>query len=494
MSLATPLLRLRSDEQLVTLFRDGHDEAFGVIHDRYHRRLFAYTRQMLPRPQDAEDALQDVFVRVYSSLRASDRDVANLRPWLYRAAHNRCVDELRSQSSRPTAPPDVMTDMRSTVCDPVAELDERESLQRVLEDVRRLPDQQRSALLLRELGGIAYADIAAALGVSVPAVKSLLVRARMTLASSLEARETSCVMIREELTLAHDRGARPAATARAHLRDCEGCRDFRRELRGASRQLAGLVPALGPIGILANALGFGGAGSGATAGGGTAVVVGGGGVLGSAGVLSAGHVATLIAAAVATAGGAVELRNTLAAPSHPAPTRPALVSNPRSSVQAAPRITVAPSAGSATGSVRLRRAPASTRTVRSIPAAASTTTSDSNAGASPIHQPSTTGIGAVSAPSAVPTSAIGHTSITGTADVSAAEPSPTSQAGGSSSAPTGSGSSGSTNAPGTSTSSTSNTPSSSPQTTGSGSTQPTPSSSSPGSTTWGTTGTDAAGS
>ena len=65
------LLRLRSDEQLVALFRAGHDDAFRVIHDRYRQRLFAYTRQMLPHRQDAEDALQDIFVRAYAGLRAN---------------------------------------------------------------------------------------------------------------------------------------------------------------------------------------------------------------------------------------------------------------------------------------------------------------------------------------------------------------------------------------------------------------------------------------
>ena len=60
-------------------FRAGDDEAFRVIHDRYRQRLFAYTRQMLcGSRQDAEDALQDVFVRAYGSLRSHDRDLALL--------------------------------------------------------------------------------------------------------------------------------------------------------------------------------------------------------------------------------------------------------------------------------------------------------------------------------------------------------------------------------------------------------------------------------
>lgn len=313
--LATPLLRLRSDEQLVALFRAGHDDAFRVIHDRYRQRLFAYTRQMLPGRQDAEDALQDIFVRAYAGLRANHRELA-LRAWLYRVAHNRCIDELR----RPAPPPpEVMQLLRAPVHDPIAEADQRESLRRLIADVRRLPDQQRSALLMRELGGMSYADLSAALGVTVPAVKSLLVRARLALGQASEARDTACSEIREALILAHDRGLRPGATARRHMHDCAGCREFRHQLRGVSRRFAAIVPTLGPLGVLANLLGVGGAGGGAA--GGALAASGAAGtssaVVGGAGALSAGHVATLLAAAVVTAGGAVEIQHVLpASPPH----------------------------------------------------------------------------------------------------------------------------------------------------------------------------------
>ena len=133
-------------------------------------------------------------MRAYVGLRASDRELS-LRAWLYRIAHNRCIDELR----RPPRPR-----RRCSACsvrrhDPTAQAEQRESLQRLIADVRRLPDQQRSALLMRELGGMAYADLAAVIGVSVPAVKSLLVRARIGLAQAAVARDTACVEIQEEL-------------------------------------------------------------------------------------------------------------------------------------------------------------------------------------------------------------------------------------------------------------------------------------------------------
>jgi RNA polymerase sigma factor (sigma-70 family) len=308
---------LRSDEQLVAMFRAGHDEAFRAIHDRYRGRLFAYARQMLPGRQDAEDALQDVFLRAYAGLRASDRELA-LRAWLYRVAHNRCIDELR----RPTPPPHERIELRPAVDDPVAQADQRESLRRLIGDIRRLPEQQRSALLMRELGGMTYADVAAALGVSVPAVKSLLVRARIALVQAVEARDAACSEIRTELMLAHDRRIRPSARARRHMRDCAGCREFRRDLRGVSRQLAALAPALGPLGVLTKLLGIGGgAGSGAAASGGTAATtgaLGGTGAAVSTGVLTTGvgHVATLLAATVVAAGGAVEIQHAIARPGH----------------------------------------------------------------------------------------------------------------------------------------------------------------------------------
>ncbi|MGB2710948.1 MAG: sigma-70 family RNA polymerase sigma factor, partial [Conexibacter sp.] len=153
-----PLLRLRSDEQLVRLFRAGNEEAFRVIHDRYRPRLFAYARQMLAGSrQDAEDALQDVFVRAYAALRAHERDVS-LRAWLYRVAHNRCIDELR----RPAPPPPEAFELiRPPANDPIEATEQRESLRRLVQDVGRLPEQQRSALLMREISGMSYEDLAA---------------------------------------------------------------------------------------------------------------------------------------------------------------------------------------------------------------------------------------------------------------------------------------------------------------------------------------------
>jgi RNA polymerase sigma factor (sigma-70 family) len=321
LALPSALLRLRSDDQLVALFRAGSDEAFGVIHDRYRARLFAYSRQMLGGSRsDAEDALQDVFLRAYSALRVDERPVV-LKAWLYRVAHNRCMDHLR----RPVPPAaDVFEVSRSPLPDPLAEAERRDDLRRLVSDMQGLPEQQRSALLMREMEGLSYAELATALDTTVPAVKSLLVRARIGLVEAAEARNVACADIRRDLASSSGRGVRASARARRHMRECRGCDDYRTQLRAVQRGLGALAPAGHPLGVVAKLLGLGGAGGGAAAGGsaaagGGAAVVGGGVVAGAT-----AKVAAVVCCAALTAGGAVEIKrqaDRAGASGHDAPTR-----------------------------------------------------------------------------------------------------------------------------------------------------------------------------
>jgi RNA polymerase sigma factor (sigma-70 family) len=305
--LGGPLLRLRSDEQLLALFRAGNDEAFRTLHDRYRQRLFAYVRQMLSAGsrQDAEDVLQDVFVRAYGSLRGDDREM-NVRAWLYRVAHNRCIDHLR----RPVPPPaEIFEVSRKPLHDPVEEAQRRDDLRRRVTDVANLPEQQRSALLMRELDGMSYADLASALDVTVPAVKSLLVRARVGLVEAAEARDADCGEIRADLLRAYDRGVKASGRARKHMRSCDGCRDYRVALRGVQRSFAALSPVgLGPLAFAAKLIGFGGSAGGAAAGGaaagGSSAAVAGGGMAAA----TACKVAAVVCTAAIATGGAVEVQ------------------------------------------------------------------------------------------------------------------------------------------------------------------------------------------
>jgi RNA polymerase sigma factor (sigma-70 family) len=305
LSISAPLLRLRSDDQLLALFRAGSNEAFNVLHDRYRQRLFAYVRQMLSTQsrQDAEDVLQDVFVRAFGALRTDHREV-NVRAWLYRVAHNRCIDHLR----RPIpAAADVFEMSRTPLHDPLEDAQRREDLRRLVTDVGRLPEQQRSALLMREIDGMSYADLATALDVTVPAVKSLLVRARLGLVEAAEARSTDCAVIREDLVAAYDRGVKASGRARRHMKECAGCREYRSALRGVRSSFAALSPGAGAAALAAKLFGIGG---GSAAAGGAAATGGGAAATGAAAVggATACKVAAVVCAAALTAGGTVEVK------------------------------------------------------------------------------------------------------------------------------------------------------------------------------------------
>jgi RNA polymerase sigma factor (sigma-70 family) len=251
-----------------------------------------------------------VFVRAFGALRNDSRAI-NVRAWLYRVAHNRCIDHLR----RPHPPAvEIFEVSRKPLLDPVDEAQRREDLKRLVGDVGRLPEQQRSALLMREIDGLSYADLAAALDVTVPAVKSLLVRARVGLVEAQESRDADCGEIRRDLMASYDRGVKASGRARRHMRECAGCRDYRTALRGVQRSFAALTPAgAGPLALAAKLLGIGGAGAGggaaAAGGGGSAIVAGG------AASATACKVAAVVCATAITAGGAVEVKHLTDEPS-----------------------------------------------------------------------------------------------------------------------------------------------------------------------------------
>jgi RNA polymerase sigma factor (sigma-70 family) len=189
LSASPALLRLRSDDQLVALFRDGRDDAFTVIHDRHRPALLRYARHMLRARGEAaaEDVVQDVFLRAHQALRRDDRPMA-LRAWLYRIAHNRCLDELRVRVA------EELEDRHPAPHGAEDAVARSQRLRELVGDINELPEQQRSALVIRELAGLSYAEIAEALDTTVPAVKSLLVRARINLAQAAQLRDAQAAI------------------------------------------------------------------------------------------------------------------------------------------------------------------------------------------------------------------------------------------------------------------------------------------------------------
>src|SRR5918996_690553 len=185
----SPLLRLQGDERLVAMIRAGHDRAFEALFDRYHARLLAFCRHMLSSTEDAEDVLQEVFTNAHAAMLADQRPI-NVRPWLYRIARNRCLNHLRKpvaegQETMDHHPHDGGVSTAERV-------QKREDFRALVADVGDLAETQRTALLLREIDALSYEEIASAMDTTVPAVKSLLVRARMSLAEATQSRLLTC--------------------------------------------------------------------------------------------------------------------------------------------------------------------------------------------------------------------------------------------------------------------------------------------------------------
>ncbi|HEX6457951.1 MAG TPA: sigma-70 family RNA polymerase sigma factor [Thermoleophilaceae bacterium] len=298
----SPLLRLQSDEKLVALTRRGNHGAFEALVDRYNSRLLAFCRHMLASTEDAEDVLQEVFTAAFNAICADDRPI-NARPWLYRIARNRCLNHLRRPQHAGQDSMDVFErDGGATTADTVHT---REEFRQIVADVQDLPETQRTALLLREIDALSYEQIAEAMDTTVPSVKSLLVRARVSLAEAAEARLLTCAEVRLELGQVAEGIARTSAPVRRHVRTCERCKIFKRELRNTGRALAAVYPVGGLVVIkkfvLAKlgAAGGGAAASSAAAGGAAA---GGGAAVGGAGIAGAGAVASSTAGGVISAG------------------------------------------------------------------------------------------------------------------------------------------------------------------------------------------------
>jgi RNA polymerase sigma factor (sigma-70 family) len=395
----TPLLRLQSDERLVAMTRRGNQAAYEALVARYQSRLLAFCRHMLSSREDAEDVLQEVFAAAFNAMLADDRTI-NVRPWLYRIARNRCLNHLRKQTAIGVDSMDIhLADHGTTTADRV---NDREQFRELVADVQTLAESQRTALLLREIDALSYEQIAEAMETTVPSVKSLLVRARVGLAEAAEARRLTCEEVREELGEWAEGLQRISPPVRRHVRDCERCAAFKKQLQQTNKALAAMFP-LGPLLLLKKFLltqGASGAAAGGAAAGGAAAAGAGGAAVGGAtagGALSAGigavaskAAAGLAAVAIVTTG-AVEVDH--AQRRHPTA---AAAAKPAPAVQAAPAPAPAP--------VVVASSPQPTHTTssdeRRKPAAhkASTTPATAPAATTPTTPAATTPAPAVPAP------------------------------------------------------------------------------------------------
>ena len=254
------------------------DREFEELYRRYAAEVQRYALAVSQNEVDAEDVTQQTFMNAYRALVRGEQPRAP-QHWLIAIAHNVYRERLRRSSRRPT---EVALDdnLRAVASD-----ESRWSAEEIRHALSHLCGKQRAVILLRELEGRPYAEIAETLGLSQSATEALAFRARRALREQLES-EVTC----DQALTAVGRGLDGALSPpehralRAHLRACESCAGVARSRRGRRRRIGGLALLPFPL-PLKSLFGGGSASAGAaSAGGGVAVK--------AAAVAAAGVVAT----------------------------------------------------------------------------------------------------------------------------------------------------------------------------------------------------------
>jgi RNA polymerase sigma factor (sigma-70 family) len=282
------LLRVASDAHLVALVREGRAAAFEAAYSRHHRAILSFCRHMLGSLEEAEDVVQHTFLAAYNDLISSNKQI-HLRAWLFTIARNRCYSVLRSRREQP------LGDLEETATEGLAsQVQRRQDLRDLVGDLRRLPDDQRAALVLSEMDALSHEQIADVLAVPKDKVKALVFQARESLIASRTARETDCAEIREQLCNLRG-GALRRANLRRHLRECTGCSEFRQQLDRQRRQLRVLLPVAPTLALKEAVLA-------ATVGGSATVTATAGGGLVASSLLKGGLIKGMVGATLAGIG------------------------------------------------------------------------------------------------------------------------------------------------------------------------------------------------
>jgi RNA polymerase sigma factor (sigma-70 family) len=169
-----PALRAQPDRRLVTLVREGYENAFEEIVRRYGKPLTRYAAAIVGGR--AEDVTQDAFSKALLALRRDGNEI-ELRPWLFRIVRNTALNELRD--SPPSA--EALAEVIASGASPAEELERREELADLMRRLQSLPEAQRAAIVMRELEGLSHEEIASALGLSDGGARQAIYRARRSL-------------------------------------------------------------------------------------------------------------------------------------------------------------------------------------------------------------------------------------------------------------------------------------------------------------------------
>ena len=174
-----------SDESLVAKAREGDYRAFELLFERHRTLVYRFVYQMAPRRDDAEDIVQEVFVRAYQNLHRY-RDEAKFTTWLLRIATNLGTDRARMLNRRQTLEQKEAAGALTWMTvgdkeDPVDNLQQEELKEVLRRAISALPEHHRNVIVMRDIEEMEYQDIAATLGCTIGGAKLRVLRARRAL-------------------------------------------------------------------------------------------------------------------------------------------------------------------------------------------------------------------------------------------------------------------------------------------------------------------------
>ena len=177
-----------TEQQLVLRAKAGDDEAFAQLMRDNEKRIYNLTLRMTGNPDDAMDLAQEAFLNAWRGLKFFKGD-SSFSTWVYRLASNACIDHLRRQKRRQDIsapmPVDEEDDSQPDIPDdrfqPEQELERQELRNAVYAGLEQLSDEHRQVLVMREINGLSYQEIADVLDLEAGTVKSRIARARNSL-------------------------------------------------------------------------------------------------------------------------------------------------------------------------------------------------------------------------------------------------------------------------------------------------------------------------
>ena len=181
------------DAELVARVQKGDKRAFDLLVIKYQRKIMRLLSRMIRDPAEVEDVAQEAFIKAYRALPQFRGDSA-FYTWLYRIAVNTARNWQAAQARRPTSPDTVQTEDGETfsqidnltdISTPESQLASRQIVETVNAAMQALPEELRTAIVLREIEGMSYEDIAQAMDCPIGTVRSRIFRAREAIAAQL---------------------------------------------------------------------------------------------------------------------------------------------------------------------------------------------------------------------------------------------------------------------------------------------------------------------